>query len=195
LGIGTVLVPKLAGALSALGMLLADRIRDYSSGMLGRTDFNAEYQRLEAQARAEMPRAKLIRTADLRYRGQSYELTVPWNGRNPAKPFHELHAKTYGYANEQREVEVVALRVRARLAVKRPSLQVRAEAAAETVKTGRFYTGGRWVRGPVLERAQVPAEGMAGPALVLDYGSTTLIPRGWRMKRDATDMLVIDRIR
>ena len=47
-----------------------------------------------------------MRTADIRYSGQSYELTVPWNARNPGEPFHREHQRIYGYANPDRAIEV-----------------------------------------------------------------------------------------
>ena len=81
-----VIVPEHAGALSALGMLLADAVRDYAAGALGRTGFEKHFAALERRARRESPGATIERTADLRYRGQSYELNVPWP--NPARLFH-----------------------------------------------------------------------------------------------------------
>jgi len=192
LGVRTVLVPALAGALSALGMLVADRVRDYAAGVLGRTDYREQFEPLEQRARAEMPGARLERFADLRYHGQSYELTVPWNAKAPAKPFHALHAKTYGYASPERDVEVVALRVRARIATKKPDLNQREAQRSARPTQRRFFTAGRWVRGAVYRRQDVGRSWTAGPALVVDYGSTTLVPPAWRMRRDACGTLVIN---
>ena len=102
LGIRTVLVPEHAGALSALGMLIADRVRDYAAGVLNRPDIGREFERLERAARKELHGAELVRSADIRYAGQSYELTVPWQPANPAQPFHREHQRVYGYANPDR---------------------------------------------------------------------------------------------
>src|SRR5262249_9848180 len=77
-GIGTGLPPEHAGALSALGMLLSDRVRDYAAGALDRVDPEKRFRELERTARKDLPAATLERFADLRYLGQSYELTVPW---------------------------------------------------------------------------------------------------------------------
>src|SRR5580704_5693656 len=79
LGISTVIVPRMAGALSALGMLLADRTRDYSIGALGVSDYETRFRKLEKQATRDVRGATLHRFADVRYAGQSYELTIPWN--------------------------------------------------------------------------------------------------------------------
>ena len=74
MGIRTVLVPQLAGALSALGMLLAERMRDYSASALGRADHREVFQNLDSQARADLPGCRLEHSADLRYEGQPMEL-------------------------------------------------------------------------------------------------------------------------
>ncbi len=124
LGIETVVVPQYAGALSALGMLMADAVRDYSAGVLGRANLDDRFAALEKRARAESPGAAMERSADLRYRGQSYEINLACPGPLAAaiKPFHREHAKLYGYSNQNTEVEVVALRVRARVVLPKPRL-------------------------------------------------------------------------
>src|SRR5580700_2884123 len=122
LGIRTVIVPEYAGALSALGMLMADAVRDHAAGVLGRRDIEKIFTALEQRARRESRGAKLERTADLRYRGQSYELNVPWNDGDAAALFHREHEKIYGYANAGRDVEIVTIRVRARNTLEKPKL-------------------------------------------------------------------------
>jgi N-methylhydantoinase A len=97
-----------------------------------------------------MPRAEIQRYFDMRYAGQSYELTVP-----EGASFHEAHRRMYGYSDEQRPTEVVAIRARAVERVEKPLLRVTAK--------------------------QKPVE---GPALVADYGATTYIPTGWRCRTD-----------
>ena len=121
LDIRTVIVPEQAGVLSALGMLMADRVRDYSVAVLGQTNYEARYRELEKQARKDMRKAVLHRSADVRYAGQSYELNIPWGG-----DFHAAHAKEYGYSDGSRTTQVVTLRVRAVLPVTR--LAIRATA-------------------------------------------------------------------
>ena len=97
LGVKTVIVPRMAGALSALGMLLADRTRDYAAGALGAADYEARFRKLEKQARKDVRGATLERFADVRYAGQSYELTIPW----PAGDFHKAHQRIYGYSDRE----------------------------------------------------------------------------------------------
>ena len=105
----------MAGALSALGMLLADRQRDFSIGALGRTDYEARFRKLEKQAARGW---KVERFADVRYSCQSYELTIPWGAS-----FHKEHHRVYGYSDSKRPTQIVTLRVRASLAVERPRLR------------------------------------------------------------------------
>ena len=191
LGIRTVLVPEYAGALSALGMLLANRVRDYAAGVLTRSDFEREFVRLERAARKDLPGAELIRSADIRYAGQSYELTVPWNATDPATPFHKEHQRVYGYSNPERAIEVVTIRVRARLNVQKPKLASRRPRSRKTAKPllRRIYSAGSWRITPVYQRFDLPVAALEGPALVMDYGSTTLIPPGWSFSVDAMGSL------
>lgn len=158
LSMRTVLVPLHAGLLSAVGMLLADPVRDYSASAIGSSDPEALFAKLEADA-AE---GKQERFADLRYRGQSYELTVPW--RNAARNFQRQHKRLYGSTMDA-ETEVVTLRLRVRRKTRKP--------AWKHIATSR------------------PAKGR-GPMLVEDYGSTVYVPAGWRFEtdRDGTMILV-----
>jgi N-methylhydantoinase A len=186
LGIKTVLVPEHAGALSALGMLVADRVRDYAAGVLNCSNIEREFARLESVGRKQLPGSRLVRAADIRYSGQSYELTVPWNARNPGEPFHREHQRVYGYANPDRAVEIVTIRVRARVAVKKLKLVARRPRARAVKKPAvrRIHGAGAWRETPVYTRSSLPAAELRGPALVIDYGSTTLVPPGWMLSWD-----------
>ena len=179
LGIRTVIVPRMAGALSALGMLLADRTRDYSIGALGASDYGVRFRRLEKQARKDMRGARLERFADVRYTGQSYELTIPWGSS-----FHREHHRVYGYSDPKRATQIVTLRLRATIAVKRPSLRDRN--ATPVFAKRRVWIEGRWRNLPGGEGKIARA-----PALVTDYGSTTLIPPGWKIRLDTAGSLIL----
>ena len=114
LEISTVIVPRHAGVLSALGMLAADCVRDFSQSLLGR-DRGEVYRELEARAAAEfaaedLPHAVFERQIDLRYQGQSFEITLPYRER---ERFHQAHQKLYGYTHQDRAVEAVTARLRA----------------------------------------------------------------------------------
>ncbi|MBL8214918.1 MAG: hydantoinase/oxoprolinase family protein [Bryobacterales bacterium] len=193
LGIVTVLVPENAGVLSALGMLLAPRVRDYAAGVLGHSDLDARFLPLEARARAENPKARLTRFVDLRYVGQSYELTIPWTGPDAIHVFHSVHERTYGYANPTREVEAVTIRLRATSAITKPPLT-----RSQPYRKGQAQPRQVWVDGasrqiPAWRREQLSSRPVPGPALVLDYGATTLVPSAWSMRIDSTGTLVLRR--
>jgi N-methylhydantoinase A len=190
LGIRTVVVPEQAGALSALGMLLADATRDYSAGVLGRADAAVAFASLERRARREFPGAEIERSADLRYRGQSYELNVPWLDEDSAVArFHREHAKLYGYSNPGRDVEIVTIRVRARTRTARPR-HARSTRQAGRPQTRRVWVEGAWRSICVWKRENI-GKSQRGPALILDYGSTTLVPPGWRFRVDGAGNLVV----
>lgn len=114
LEIATVLVPRHAGVLSALGMLVADCVRDYSQSVLGKP-VEPAFADMERRAAVELkemgfPAPVCERLIDLRYRGQSYEITMPYGERSR---FDEEHRRLYGCHHEGREVEAVTARVRA----------------------------------------------------------------------------------
>ncbi len=188
LGIRTVLAPAWAGALSALGMLLADDTRDYTATALGRGDVERLYRDLERRARRDLKGAELHRTADLRYAGQSYELNVPWNAADPGAPFHREHQRIYGFSDAARPIETVTVRVRARRAVKQPNLVSVTQKFPRVRATRRVWIDGRWLMARVSTRDH--ARG-SGPALIVDYGSTTLIPPGWRYRLDRYGTLIV----
>lgn len=187
LGISTVIVPRLAGALSALGMLLADQTRDYSIGALGVSDVEQRFRKLEKQAKRDTPKAAIERFADVRYRGQAYELMIPWNA-----DFHKAHQRAYGYSDPRRPTEIVTLRVRATVRSEKPSLRV-AMPKHGKLERRRVFTNGRWRELPAGPREALGTKQVQGPLLVADYGSTTIVPAGWSMKQDRAGSLILRR--
>jgi N-methylhydantoinase A len=188
LGITTVIVPGMAGALSALGMLLADRVRDYSIGVLGATDYEAKFRRLEKQARKDTRGAELERFADVRYAGQSYELTIPFGG-----DFHREHQRVYGYSDAKRPTQIVTLRLRATVRIERPGLPAISFAGAKPLGKRRVWIAGRWRNIPAGPRESLGKRPLRGPALITDYGSTTLVPPGWNIRTGVAGSLILVR--
>jgi N-methylhydantoinase A len=124
LSIPRVIVPALPGALSALGILASDVVKDYSrtvllrvSGTLPLQKLHHEFAALENLAakdfRGEGWQGKLHhrRSVDIRYHGQGYELNIPFT-KNLISDFREEHRRRYGYSHANREVELVTLRLR-----------------------------------------------------------------------------------
>ncbi len=153
LGIPRVIVPPRSGALSALGMLMADPIRDFSRTLMIPAEdlvagaLEAEFEALEARGRGELiadgfaeSSLRFERLADLRYVGQGFELAVAATSSGVGAPeemrsgatrfsdrlvfaFHEAHERRYGYADPSRPTEVVTIRVRAIASADKPKLQ------------------------------------------------------------------------
>ncbi len=204
LGMRRVVVPPFPGAFSALGLLFGDVVRDLTSTVIGST-FAAEdvFADLERQGIEQLAgegfsadEVVLERSAALRYRGQSYEIAVPWQ-TDCAATFHELHRQRYGHADERRDVEVVTLNVRAIGAAPALELPRFEPAACETPEYGessRVRLDDGWWDVPVYERDRLaPGHGVKGPAIVVEYGSTTLLPPRWNLSVDDVGCLLLER--
>jgi len=123
LHIPEVLIPPYAATLSAFGMLAADVVKDYTQTVMLPGDTSIDnvqrrisplLERAKQEIGAEGFNAESIRlkpSLDMRYRGQSYELTVPFS-KNFVADFHEGHRQTYGYQRPEADLEIVNLRVR-----------------------------------------------------------------------------------
>ncbi len=193
LGFKQVLVPEGAGALSALGMLLADVRKDYAQTLLLPTRalspqaLEDAFRRLEERAVAELEaevfdRLQIVleRSLDLRYAGQGFELTVPFRADFEAA-FHRLHQRRYGYADPRRPTEVVNLRLQAvgRTEKLRFRLKNRRGTKLSDAVLGEIpmVFSGRKLRGKLIDRAQLdPGHRFKGPALVVEYSTTTVVP-------------------
>ena len=129
-------------------------------------------------------RLSLRKWVDARYERQSFELRVPgedWDTR-----FHALHEKRYGYRRSETPVEAVTLRSIA--SAPGPPLELERiphTGAAPTVGHTRAYTEGEWTEEDRVWRRDLgPDQTFDGPALVLEYSSTTWLPQGWGLRVD-----------
>lgn len=203
LRIPRVMVPVMPGALSALGILMADVVRDYSRTVMAPVDLpllESHFAELEARGAEEFRGEGLAgeseRSADLRYVGQGYELNVP-AGEGMLEAFHELHRRRFGYADTGKAVEVVNVRVRMTAkteAVELPSRELRAGDGGQAVlKTRSIYFDGEWCESKVYGReALVPGDSFAGPALITEYSATTVLSPGCVAAVDGFGNLVIE---
>ncbi|MBX3026449.1 hydantoinase/oxoprolinase family protein [bacterium] len=202
LGMRQVLVPRHPGALSAWGALAADIRRDYVQTVRliapAAARLRQRLRPLAARARRALRaeggggRAVLAASLDVRYRGQSHELSVPLTAGYRAA-FHAAHQARYGYADREREVEVVNLRLAARVAgrVRTPPAP---RAAAGPPLPHRVRWRGRWLAGRRVERDAVPARGaLAGPLIVTELSATTFVAPGWTARRLAAGDLLLER--
>jgi N-methylhydantoinase A len=201
LGITTIVVPRAAGVLSALGLAISDVRRDYVEplpGALGDLEgsrLEEAFAAMEERAGEDLDEPELRRAADLRYRGQSFELTVPADDPDAlTERFHAAHERRYGYRMEGEPVEIVSARVSASVAVRRPEL--REGAAQGDGRTGerRACFDGEWREVAVFDR---PAMGVGseveGPALVELREATCVVAPGWAGRIDDAGNLVLER--
>ena len=203
LGIPRVLVPAMPGALSALGILGADVVRDYSrTVMTSANDASLEqhFSELEADGSTEFKNEGLTgtstRSADLRYAGQGYEINVP-AGPQMLATFHDAHRKRYGHSDENRRVEVVNVRVRMiTVSEQMPFSQVPAggpNCSRAVLKKKNVMFASDWVETMVLDRNLLrPGNIFKGPAVVHEYSATTVVPPGCRANVDSYSNLIIE---
>ncbi|WP_213806724.1 hydantoinase/oxoprolinase family protein [Granulicella sp. dw_53] len=204
LRIRRVLVPRMPGALSALGILMADTVRDYSRTVMlsqaTREELQTFFLELEERGKKDLLEegleGKTLRSADLRYAGQGYELNI---AETPTifSDFHDTHEKRYGYANRDAEVEVVNVRVRFVVQNKPVHLPVsRAKAgdgAQAILKSRRIYFSGAWLESTVYGRdLLVAGDTISGPALITEYSSTTVLPPGCVATVDLYGNLIVE---
>jgi N-methylhydantoinase A len=209
LSIPHVIVPAFPGALSALGILWSDVVKDYSRTILWRVarevphgKLNGEFAALERIARKDFAGEKwdgavqFIRTIDLRYRGQGYELNLPAS-KNVLRDFEEEHKRRYGYTHTNREIEIVTLRLRAVLP---SSSRARTRRAQDTPHTKEATTNkavvvfsGQRLSAKIYERERLTAnKSYRGGAIVTEYSATTVIPPGKRFRIDDLSNLIIE---
>lgn len=171
LRIRTVLIPKHPGALSAYGILTADLLRDYSrTVMLGpEDDIESEFRELEKGLEAGVG----LRSVDVRYAGQGYELAVDWSDMF-VESFHREHERRYGYSDVKRPVQVVNVRVRMVKRCDEIALE-RHEWCDGDGSTALLKRAPH----PTYDRARLRAgECVAGPAVIVEYSATTFLPVG-----------------
>jgi N-methylhydantoinase A len=208
LRIPRIIVPNSAGALSAVGVLTADVVKDqsrttmleFSPGVEKKLDkIFKEMERSAAGAlrREGFPatRQKHERSLALRYKGQSFELDIKETGANLAASFHRAHRERYGYAQESNVVEIVSARVRS-IGIVQKLAEGRSRAKRKTslakAKTVMAYVDGHKRRVAVYQRDKLTAVAkLRSPCIVTEYSSTTLIPPGVTAEVDKFGNLII----
>jgi len=210
LDVGTVIVPRHAGVLSALGMLLADVTRDYSRSVLRPVpELSAEvldeaFRPLVEQARRDLReegfgdgQIEIVQTLDVRYVGQSYEIGVP-HAPGFRDEFDRRHERLYGYAAPRRDAEVVTLRVRAIGRTEKPQLPRAPHLVSRLpgpVHVRPVCFGGRWLPSPFFHRDQL-GSGMAGhgPAVITAEDATIVVPPDFHLRVDEVGSVILTRV-
>jgi N-methylhydantoinase A len=205
LGCRSVMIPRAAGVLSALGCLAADVRRDFSRAVLEPAGsggdrlerwFEPQTKEADAALAAEgIPpaRRRTTRSLAMRYRGQSYELDVPADAlADPPAAFHALHGKRHGYARPEAPVEIVAARVAAVGIGRPPALPVQAPAGPDRPLRRTLRIAGAEVAAESWVWAGLPiGHAGQGPALISDDHATALVPPEWRWRVDAHGNLIL----
>ncbi len=212
LSIPTVIVPAFPGALSALGILASDVVKDYSRTVLWRVtkklpqrDLAREFTRLEENASRDFRseswdgQPHYHRSADLRYRGQGYELNIPLSP-TLLKDFEKEHQRRYGYTHPNREIELVTLRLRATL----PQATTKHVGTDTFVRSSRARLGrpsppetqvlfdSKRQKTKIYSREELqPRTRYSGPAIICEYSATTVIPPKKHFHIDRASNLII----
>ena len=208
-----VVFPRDPGTFSARGILTADIAHDVARSRLLDADEDAlpVLAGLAAELVAEghallgadgiAEDARHIRlAADMRYRGQAYELLVPWGDAKPDGPslarlvadFHDLHQARYAHSDPGAPVEIVTLRATARGLLSKPAIEPPAAVDAGPKGERRVWIGGGWRQLPIYDRDRLP-EAIEGPVLIEETHATLLVPPGWRLAMSSGGDLVARR--
>jgi len=209
LRIPRVLLPLLPGALSAVGVLLADVVKEQSrTVMIEITSdvtrkLNRIFREMEAQAvealRGEgfsRSKQKHERSLAVRYKGQSFELQIKTTRGSIAAAFHRAHRARYGYAQEKNAVEIVSARVRSSGLVEKIRARRFKQSSRPTAKPIEFtqtYFDRRKISAPVYRRAEIEVGSrLQTPCILMEYSATTVITAGCGANVDAYGNVIIE---
>lgn len=208
LEISRVLVPFYPGLFSSTGMLLAAPGRDYSRTVLGRLDGTVEevrkvFEELERFAVSDMAAEgfdgglRLRRSLSMRYAGQSHEVETPVTRTNVSsitRHFEDVYRTAFGYLRDPCEIEVVNARVSCRAAPpERTPSHPPPEGRAPVLSSRWMYFGGRRMKGDLYARREIGCgQAVAGPALLVQQDTTTVVPPGWRAACDVMGNIVLE---
>lgn len=198
LRIPTIIAPTAPGALSAVGVLVADVIKDQSRtvmftyGSKETSRLAKVFREMEKEAasvlRAEgfpATRQRQERSLAMRYRGQSFELEIRKITGDLGAEFHRVHRERYGYAQEQSEIEIVSARLRSfGLVEKLPQRRI---GSGKTRLHGRviMHLGGRKTAVALYKREDLLSGAkLLTPCVVTEYSGTSLIPVGAKVRVD-----------
>jgi N-methylhydantoinase A len=217
LRIPRVIVPAYPGALSALGILISDVVKDHSRTVLLRVlssykkhgtnrnkifsgQLNPVFAELKQNIAAELKKedwqgiAVFEPSCDIRYRGQGYELNLAY-AADVLQRFHAEHKRRYGYSSPERDVEIVTVRMRGRVASpeKLSRLKIRDEQGKLMSAAAMVHFAGRSHRTQIIPRSAVGVgKTYHGPAIITEYSATTVIPPGLMYRKDRAGNLLIE---
>ena len=204
LRIPTIIAPTAPGALSAVGVLVADVIKDQSRTVMFTlkeiSRLGKVFREMEREATALLrsegfPRSRQRheRALAMRYRGQSFELEVRKTEGDLAAEFHRVHRERYGYAQEESEIEIVSARLRSFGVVEKLPLTKIKSGKTKPHGEVNLYLRGRKTSAALYRRDELPA-GMKlqTPCIVTEYSATTLIDADSKARIDGFGNLLIE---
>jgi N-methylhydantoinase A len=208
-----VIVPPHPGLMSAIGLLAADVRSDF--GLTCLTDADPAGWASVELALAELDRRAAVwadtekldpallefrRVLELRYLGQSSELSVPLDNAvntlaRVVAAFHAEHQRRFGYAMPKRGIEIVTARLTARVGRPMPPPERPAEIARQAPSSRRVWFAAKgFVETPIYQRdALSSASRIAGPAVIEQMDTTTIVPPGWNATVDRMANLLLSR--
>jgi N-methylhydantoinase A len=212
LRIPRIIMPRAAGALSALGALGADVVKDASrtvmleAGGANNSQLESVFEEMERAARTALrlegfddSQQRHVRQLAARYKGQSFELEIKWTrGSNLNAAFHRAHRARYGYAQEANTVEIVSARLRSIGLVRKPKPErakrvTRARAIARPAAEVKVYFADGPKRAALYVRDELATGArLRSPAVITEYSATTLIPPGARAVVDTYRNIIIE---
>ena len=205
----TVLVPPSPGIFSATGLLTTDLKRDAATTVMRRADeaeeaeldaLFAELERVGAEELAAeglaRDRVEFQRNLDVRYVGQSFELTIP-AGPDLLERFHAQHERTYGFAAPGEPVEIVSIRLTSVGRIDKPPARTLEAGEAPPPRAHRpvyFAESGGYVDCAIHDRSALPGRAwLVGPVVVEELDSTTIVHPGFSVRVDDTANLIVER--
>lgn len=206
LRIPTIIAPVAPGALSAVGVLVADVIKDQSRTVMFTYERKSMAKLGKVFSELEREAAKLLRTEGfprsrqrheralaMRYRGQSFELEVRDTAGDLAAAFHRAHRERYGYAQEESEIEIVSARLRSFGLVEKLAQRKLDSGKTKSAGTVTAYLAGRRVGAALYKRDELQGGAkLQTPCIVTEYSATTLIPDDATARLDRYGNLLIN---
>ncbi|QSR86434.1 hydantoinase/oxoprolinase family protein [Candidatus Methylacidiphilum infernorum] len=212
LGIPLVVVPRDPGLFCSLGVLLSDVVKDYSLSCIRPLDTfeSAEidllFGKLERVAQKELeeegipsPRRFFSRYVDLRYKGQSFEISLPYSAEL-TREFHCKHEERYGYSDWSRIIETVTFRLKAvgmldKISFPRASHRGEETPVPEAILDRRkvFFQKKEWLTPFYLREKLQGGNKLKGPAVIVEYSATTVVNPGYEASVDSFGNLLLSK--
>ncbi|MBI9080305.1 MAG: hydantoinase/oxoprolinase family protein [Pseudodesulfovibrio sp.] len=210
LGMPRIFIPVNPGILSAMGMLMADVVKDYSRTVMRDAmtfpidEMEDIFAQMESRGLSELTdegvRTESVeheRYLDMRYKGQSFEIIVTFE-KDCIEAFQSLHEKQYGHRNPDKPVEVVNVRLRSRGRQDKPKFE-KCETMEKTLPeaallgTRQAVFGSKRLETAIIDRAELlPGNEFNGPAIITEYSSTIVIPPDSSVRVDPWSNLILE---